>query len=265
MGCQELSLSEIAQLAVKHSVKQVELRAVSNQIDLPAVASEMQWLQQPAEQLLGTADVSIVGLNCSAKLSQPFEDARLEIEAFAPLMNHFSAASLRVFDGAMEVNLSWDHIWRWLDRWEKLRSERNWRFRLAIETHDSLLASDQIAKLFAQGHQHIGLLWDSHHTWKKNGADPLITWSEVSPWTTHIHVKDSISKPSARHPFTYVLPGEGEFPLKALLQRLGEDRFTGPVSLEWEKLWHPYMPSLDEALSKLCELLSNGPSVDLRY
>jgi hypothetical protein len=27
------------------------------------------------------------------------------------------------------------------------------------------------------------------------------------------------------------------------------DDFAGPVSLEWERMWHPYLPSLDEALT----------------
>ena len=65
----------------------------------------------------------------------------------------------------------------------------------------------------------------------------------------HIHVKDSIGIPSARHPFTYVLPGGGEFPAQPLFDALRTDGFKGPVSLEWEKAWHAYLPSLDEALA----------------
>jgi hypothetical protein len=30
---------------------------------------------------------------------------------------------------------------------------------------------------------------------------------------------------------------------------LRADDFAGPVSLEWERMWHPYLPSLDEALT----------------
>ncbi|WP_269542910.1 sugar phosphate isomerase/epimerase family protein [Cerasicoccus fimbriatus] len=256
MGCQELSLDQIARLAAKHGLSQVELRAVSEQINLPAVAREEQWLSRSTKELLGNADVAIAGFNSSAKLAQPFEEAQVEIEAFAPLMAHFGATSLRVFDGAMDLSESWDHIWRWLDRWERLREERDWCFSLAFETHDCLLQGEDIAKLFSQGHQHIGLLWDSHHTWKKAGIDPLKSWREVAPFTTHIHVKDSISKPSARHPFSYVLPGQGEFPLGPLLEQLADDGFGGPVSLEWERLWHPYMPSLDEALFVLREYVA---------
>ena len=65
----------------------------------------------------------------------------------------------------------------------------------------------------------------------------------------HVHVKDSVGIPSARHPFTYVLPGDGGFPIAPVLAALRADHFAGAVSLEWEKQWHPYLPSLDEALT----------------
>jgi hypothetical protein len=44
-----------------------------------------------------------------------------------------------------------------------------------------------------------------------------------------------------------VLPGNGEFPMSSL-QRILAAEFSGAVSLEWEKLWHPYLPPLDDAL-----------------
>ena len=76
----------------------------------------------------------------------------------------------------------------------------------------------------------------------------LATWQAIKPHVVHIHVKDSISKPSAKHPFSYVLPGEGEFAMAALRPVLAAE-FTGCVSLEWEKLWHPYLAPLDNALT----------------
>ena len=74
------------------------------------------------------------------------------------------------------------------------------------------------------------------------------TWRAIAPHVVHIHVKDSISQPSAKHPFSYALPGEGEFamaPLRAVLAA----EFTGCVSLEWERLWHPSIAPLEAALA----------------
>ena len=57
-----------------------------------------------------------------------------------------------------------------------------------------------------------------------------------------------VSVPSDRHPFTYVLPGDGEFPVAPLMEQLRKD-YADVVSLEWEKFWHPYLPSLEDALA----------------
>ena len=42
--------------------------------------------------------------------------------------------------------------------------------------------------------------------------------------------------------------GEGDVPLDELFSLLEKHNVQCPVSLEYEKLWHPYLPVLDEAL-----------------
>ncbi|MDP0498233.1 MAG: TIM barrel protein [Verrucomicrobiota bacterium JB024] len=258
MGCAELSLPQIAALATRHGVDRVELRAVGRQIDIPALAAQENWLAQAPAKLLGGHAVEVVAFNASARLSKPFEECLPEIAGFAPLMAHFGAKALRVFDGELDLHATPEAAWRWLDAWEEARATHGWDFSLSIETHDSLFTAEEVEKLFSQGHPHIGLLWDSHHTWRKKGLDPLESWTTLRPWTTHIHVKDSLPIPGEHLPYTYVEPGKGEFPLRALTERLAADSFTGPVSLEWEKLWHPEMPPLEDALLALRECIGQG-------
>src|SRR5205814_8573961 len=76
-------------------------------------------------------------------------------------------------------------------------------------------------------------------------------WLQLSQSIRHIHVKGSIGEPSARHPYTYVLPGDGDMPLGQIVDLLTEHQFTGAISLEWERLWHPYLPPLRAALTRL--------------
>ena len=117
-----------------------------------------------------------------------------------------------------------------------------------IETHDSLFTAEAIGRFLARVPD-AALLWDSHHTWKRGGESPSTTWGAIKGNVVHVHVKDSVSRPSARHSFTYVLPGTGEFPAAVLFAELRGGGFRGPVSLEWEKLWHPYLPPLSDALT----------------
>jgi sugar phosphate isomerase/epimerase len=156
---------------------------------------------------------------------------------------------LRVFDGGKMADEG--ELFRAVETlrwWRDERAARGWQVDLMIETHDSLFTAAAIGRLLAVVPD-AAILWDSHHTWKKGGEDPLVTWRAIRASVVHVHVKDSVSVPSARHPVTYVLPGAGEFPMSPLMAELTAANFSGPVSLEWERMWHPYLPPLDEALT----------------
>ena len=81
-----------------------------------------------------------------------------------------------------------------------------------------------------------------------------MTWPAIHRWVRHVHVKDSVSRPSGRHPYSYVFLGEGEFPLRSLVEQLRSDGFEHVLSLEWERMWHPYLPSVEEALERAVAL-----------
>lgn len=254
MGCARLCLPEIAALANSWGIEQVELRSVSGRLDLPACFAAQGWLKGSPTQVLGGMPVRIVNFSSSITLTTDFADAAAEMAAYAPLMAHYDTPWLRVFDGKLSLPADIERIWRWLDDWEQLRTANNWRFNLLLETHDSLLTPDAIATAFAKDHPHVKLLWDPHNIWKHTGATPLENWQALRQWTRLIHIKDSVSVPDTRHPYSYTLPGKGEFPLQALLTQLEQDSFDGPVSLEWERLWHPQMDPIERALASLADI-----------
>ncbi len=155
---------------------------------------------------------------------------------------------LRVFDGGKPNVADFSAAQATMRWWKELRTERGWKADVMVETHDSLFTAEKIAGFLA-ALPRAAILWDAHHTWRKGGEDPAITWAAIRRNVVHVHVKDSVDVPSARHPFTYVLPGDGGFPIARMLTALRADGYAGLVSLEWEKMWHPYLPPLDEALT----------------
>ena len=92
------------------------------------------------------------------------------------------------------------------------------------------------------------MLWDAHNTWRATGVDPLDLWPGISKHVVHIHVKDSVSRASGGLPYTYVLPGDGEFPMGRLNEALRRDGYANAISLEWERQWHPNLPPIEMAL-----------------
>lgn len=255
LGCAELSLPQICELLAQFSLHQLEIRAVDGRLDLPQWASDAGWLPSRATALLAQHDIRFRVADSSFKLVGNDEKSRAELQQFSAWADSWGARYVRVFGGStwgqVLTEADYDQAARAVAWWQQERNKHSWSVELLLETHDAFSASGPCRNLLTRLGEPIGLIWDSHHTWRLGGESPRESWSQLSTWIRHVHVKDSITKPSARHPFTYVLPGDGEMPLPEVIEILCEHRFSGMVSLEWERLWHPYLPPLREALARL--------------
>ncbi len=248
LGCPDATLDAALALAARHGIAAVELRALGGTVDLAGYfAAEFGTPARLAETMRGSP-VRIVACNASLKLIGGTEAERAQLVALAPWADAAGARWLRVFDGGKNADaaelataagtLAW---------WRAQRAAHGWQADMMIETHDSLITAGAIRR-FVVSCPGAAILWDAHHTWRKGGEDPVATWHAIRAGVVHVHVKDSVPVPSARHPFTYVLPGDGGFPMAPLRAALKAGAFAGPVSLEWEKQWHPYLPPLEDAL-----------------
>lgn len=247
LGCPERSLGEVAALASAHGLAGVELRFLGGMTDLPGYLAQTYgtpdrlWIET---RRLG---LEIRVIDTSLKLAGCTEPDRTAFLTFVPWAEALGVKWLRVFDGTAPSPASTlAEALETLGWWRGRRRAHGWKCDLLVETHDSLFTAEAIHR-FAAAAGSPAIRWDAHHTWKQGGEDPVATWRGIRAHVVAIDVKDSVSRPSARHPFTYVLPGDGEFPMAALRTVLARE-FSGLLSLEWEKHWHPYLPPLDEAL-----------------
>ncbi|MDP1580529.1 MAG: sugar phosphate isomerase/epimerase [Candidatus Didemnitutus sp.] len=252
LGCHESTLDEVLALATRHRLEAVELRALEGTVDLPRLLAERYGTPTVLAEKLSQSPVRLVSFDTSWKLAGAKPGDREAFLEFIPWAEALGVPWLRVFDGGkpndaatqqeMADSLAW---------WRAHRTTNGWKSDVMIETHDSLFTAAAIQQ-FAETVLKPAILWDTHHTWKKGGEDPVVTWTGIRPLVVHCHVKDSVPQPSARHPFTYVLPGDGGFPMAGIQDVLARE-FSGVVSLEWERLWHPYLPTLDCALHMAAE------------
>jgi sugar phosphate isomerase/epimerase len=247
LGCPDLALDEALMLAGRNGIDALEIRTLEGTTDIPALFSrtgEGAVLRALARGL----PVRVLALSTSFRLVGPGEADRAALLAFVPWAEAMGVPWLRVFDGGLAsdpgtVHLAAQtHSW-----WRRLRSENGWKVDLMVETHDGLLTQDAINGFCSEA-AGASVLWDAHNTWRATGVDPFELWPRIAKHVVHIHVKDSVSRPSGRFPYTYVLPGDGEFPMGRLAGALGRDGYTKPVSLEWERQWHPELPPLELAL-----------------
>jgi sugar phosphate isomerase/epimerase len=247
IGCPDFTLEETLALAGQHGIDAVELRALGGSMELPAYLKKQYGTPSALAGKLRGQRVGIISLGTSLHVSEGAAVEREKFLEFVPWAEALGVRWLRIFDS--DKALGPDEIAQAVETmkwWRGQRAAGGWRTDVMIETHGGMTTTGTIQG-FLDAVPGAAILWDTHHTWKKGGEDPLATWHAIRASVVHVHLKDSISAPSARHPFTYVLPGDGEFPMAPLAAVL-RDEFTGAVSLEWEKSWHPYLPSLDEAL-----------------
>jgi sugar phosphate isomerase/epimerase len=106
-----------------------------------------------------------------------------------------------------------------------------------IESHDHFTASATLKDVLrAADSEHVGLLWDAHHTFAASNEDPESTVHQLGSWIRHTHLKDSIGNGLDRK---YVLTGRGNVPIQRQIEALRSIHYKGFFCFEWEKLWHP--------------------------
>ena len=252
LGSPELDLEQVFHLARRHNLAGVELRALAGTIDLPAYFVSKYGTPVALAERLRDEPVKILSLDTSLKLAGGGAKDREDFLGFIPWAEALGVPRLRVFDGGEKVDsVTCRAMAETIAWWRKLRAENSWNTDVMVETHDTLFTADTIAQLIALA-PNVGILWDTHHTWKRGQEDPLVTWRAIRPHVVHLHVKDSVSIPSGKQGFTYCLPGDGEFPMRPLREVISRG-YSGPVSLEWEKLWHPNLAPVEAALSAATE------------
>jgi sugar phosphate isomerase/epimerase len=250
LGCAELPLEKILDLARRHGLPAVELRAMEGTINLTERLESLFLFHKDFSGRLEGSPVRICSLDTSLRLSDNTEADRAALLRFVPWAEAAGVPRLRVFDGAgLHEDPGFARGLDTLAWWRELRSARGWKVDLMVETHSSLIRTPLIRRFLDAAPLGTAMLWDSHHTWKIGGESPEETWRAIGPHVVHIHVKDSVSKSDGHNAYTYVPCGQGEFPMARLLAALSEDGYTGVVSLEWERLWHPEIPSLEESLT----------------
>jgi len=247
LGCPELEVEAVQDLARRFGIDTVELRALGGTRDLPDYFTRRFGTPQGLARALRGGPPAI-GLGTGFNLMVNGAEDRRVLLDFARWGEAAGVPRLRVFDGGVEGSTAEiRQACETLAWWHGEKASHGWTIDLMMETHDAFAEIEPLAR-FLKAAPDCLLLWDAHHTWRKGGEDPLVTWKLVKPHTVHIHVKDSVSVPSPGFPYTYVSPGSGEFPMRALRETLARDGYAGILSLEWEKPNHPYLPPIETAL-----------------
>lgn len=247
MGQPELSFEAFEVLAKEFHMDFLELRSLAGSLDLPSCFQNMGHAKP-------SIPVRLLASSLQLAMATPADVE--EFLRFGELAEKLKTPYVRVFGGGSFGDPVTDvMLQRAADVVETLRGhirQEGWTFEILIETHSAFSSSRHCTSLNRLLSEPLGVLWDSHHTWKLAREDLAVSWGLLGPCVRHVHYKDSRTVGDSSR---LVLPGQGEFPTGMLLELLCREGYRGGLSLEWEKLWHPELPPLRDALGPFACLL----------
>lgn len=106
---------------------------------------------------------------------------------------------------------------------------------LLVETNGVYADTKRLRALLDKvGMPSVAALWDMHHPYRYAGESPAQTVEQLGPYIKYVHVKDSVVQDGK---CSYRMMGEGDLPIREMLDELHAMGYDGYISLEWVKRW----------------------------
>ncbi len=245
LACPDWTIEQCAQAAREYGYDEIELRLLDGAILQPGA--------DLARIRAACAGVPIICVDTSVSLAQPDEAARAKQIADGKAMIDMAAALnspyIRVF-GAPPKDLAQE---------DAIAAARVTMAALAqhgadhgmcvlLETHDAFCHSPDVMRVLeGTPRAGAGVLWDMLHP-NRVGESTDFTLRTIGDRLRHAHVKDGIRPADGSPNWQLVLLGEGDVPTPHIMATLHAGGYTGTLSVEWEKKWHPELDPPEIAL-----------------
>jgi sugar phosphate isomerase/epimerase len=256
LGCPAWEWNKILDFAHQHGFSAIELRGLQGNLDLPAHPIFAASRIEQTKKEIQASKLRIACVSSSANLY--FEDTEkrakelADARRFIDLAATLGAPYVRVFGGKAESDKSpapsaetKARVAAGLRELGTYAGPHN--VTVIIESHDHFTSSATLKDVLTQaGSDHVGLLWDAHHTFATSNEEPEFTVKQLGSWIRHTHLKDSVGSGEDRK---YVLTGRGTVPIQRQIQALRSTGYKGFYCFEWEKLWHPEIDDPEIAIA----------------
>jgi sugar phosphate isomerase/epimerase len=122
-----------------------------------------------------------------------------------------------------------------------------------LETHDAFCDSASVLNV-VRGLPGAGVLWDLLHPYRTGESieTSLIAYRDT---LAHVHIKDGRRPDDGGANWPLTLLGDGDVPIRAMIDALRASGYDGWLSVEWEKKWHPHLAEPAVALPQHARLL----------
>lgn len=194
---------------------------------------------------LQDAGIAVTNIGSSLCLKGGEEDpAKLEtLRRLAEMAEILGAKGIRVFLGNFArrkddplAPIDYRAIVAWIR--QACETAAQHRTSIWVETHNEYATGAVLRGLLDEvDRDNCGVIYDIIHP-LEDGERPAETIALLGEQCVHVHMKDG--RPSGDpldHDWRYTLIGEGEVPLREIVQTLASSGYDGYYSLEWESKW----------------------------
>jgi sugar phosphate isomerase/epimerase len=244
LACPDWTIEQCAQAARDYGYDGIELRLIDGEIMKPD--ADVARIRRACEGL------PIVCVDTSVSLAQPDREQRTrqiaDGMAMLDIARALGAPFIRVF-GAPPKDTP---------QAQAIAAARETIVPLAeygatngvtvlLETHDAFCASADVLAVLEAAPEGSGVLWDILHP-QRVGEATADTLRALGARVRHVHVKDGKRTADGSPNWPLVLLGEGDVPAREILRTIRDGGYTGCISVEWEKKWHPHLAAPEIAL-----------------
>lgn len=253
----EWSMEEVFENALKFGYDGVEVRLVDGEV----IRSDMDNdTQKRIVKLAKDRGIDIVGLGASTRFATA--DAAVRKENVQELLRYIELASnmgvpmIRTFGGGVpdkgamqpgdDVRFVAEALNEVASRAEALGVQ------VLLETHDEFSSSYLVKQVLQEvASSSIGAIWDTHHPYRMNETVEE-TFGNLRDRLRHVHLKDAKRNGDG---WDLVVFGEGEVPVRQVVDTVVASGYDKYLCVEWEKKWHPEIEAAATALPKHLEIL----------
>jgi len=252
LGCPNWDVDRILETAQQLGYQGVELRAISGSLDL-LNRPEFQRVQ------IGTTlaqfedrniEVCCVDTSCVFHSRDPQERSdQVDIAvAHAELAAELRAPFIRVFPDKIQAGATREDTRDYIvQSLIEIARRLPAGVAVALETHGDFAKTESAREVVnLVDHPQVRLVWDVANS--VAAGDSIEHASEtVEPFLSHIHLRDARPVSESEH-WLPVLAGSGNVSFEETLKAIAKLNYSGYVSFEWEKYWHPELEEPEVAL-----------------
>ena len=254
LGCPDMSLDEIAALALENGVSGIELMGGEYGLISPELSHERKL---EVKNIIDQNGLVIPDITTYAMFVSPDKKVRREnselLARYCELAALVGAPYVRSFIGTPESGNEDDvclYAAEALSEAAELSAGTG--AYIIIETHDWIaMDSKRLVKILGNCPDSIGVLWDFEIP--ESFGEPLpYTFSLFDKKIRHVHVKDMLA---GAEKSVHCAVGEGGLPIAEAVNLLKSIGFDGFCSYEWERMWIRDLAPIQEMLPKFANYM----------